>query len=104
MNDKPLGVAVVQVTPYQQNCSVIWCTKTMKGAVVDPGGELDRILMAVTENGVTLEKILITHAHRDHAGATAELQGDQAGGHTRHGVQLCMSRRRYPPWDHSAQQ
>lgn len=73
MNDKPLGVAVVPVTPYQQNCSVIWCTKTMKGAVVDPGGELDRILMAVTENGVTLEKILITHAHRDHAGATAEL-------------------------------
>lgn len=64
---------VVPVTPFAQNCSVLWCEKTMKGAVVDPGGDLDRILGAAEEQGVELEKILITHGHLDHAGGTAEL-------------------------------
>lgn len=69
----PLSVVVVPVTPFQQNCSVLVCTKTHKAAVVDPGGELDRLLEVVVEQGGTLEKILQTHAHIDHAGATAEL-------------------------------
>ncbi|WP_415882171.1 MBL fold metallo-hydrolase [Neptuniibacter sp. QD34_54] len=64
---------IIPVTPFQQNCSLIWCEKTMKAAVVDPGGDLDRILAAVEEEGVELEKILLTHAHIDHAGGTAEL-------------------------------
>jgi len=64
---------VVPVTPFEQNCSVIWCEKTKRAAAVDPGGDLDRIERVLTEHGLTLEKILLTHAHIDHAGATAEL-------------------------------
>lgn len=69
----PLQTAIVPVTPYQQNCSIIWCTKTMKAAVIDPGGNLDRILAIAADKGVTIEKIFITHGHRDHAGGVAEL-------------------------------
>lgn len=68
-----LKAAILPVTPFQQNCSLIWCEETKLGAVVDPGGDLDRIRAAIAEAGITLEKILITHAHIDHAGATAEL-------------------------------
>lgn len=77
MFDKSLETAVVPVTPFQQNATVLWCTKTMKGAVIDPGGHLDRIMTAVDRAGVTLEKILITHAHRDHAGAAADFSEAQ---------------------------
>lgn len=69
-----LRVAVVPVTPFQQNCSVLWDCATMKGAIVDPGGDLDAVLAVVAREGITLEKILLTHAHVDHAGATAELK------------------------------
>ncbi|MBT5665746.1 MAG: MBL fold metallo-hydrolase, partial [Rhodospirillaceae bacterium] len=48
-----MQTAIIPVTPFQQNCSIIWCTKTMKGAVVDPGGNLDRILMVAAEKQVT---------------------------------------------------
>lgn len=68
-----LKFQTVPVTLFQQNCTVLWCDETMRGAVVDPGGELPRILAAVEKLGVTLEKILITHGHIDHAGAAAEL-------------------------------
>jgi len=68
-----LRAVVVPVTPFVQNCSVVWCDATGKGAVIDPGGDLDRILEVVRSNGVELEKILLTHAHIDHAGGTAEL-------------------------------
>jgi hydroxyacylglutathione hydrolase len=56
------------VTPLQQNCSLIWCTKTMKAALVDPGGDLDKLKAAVAKVGVTIEKLLITHGHLDHCG------------------------------------
>ncbi|MBK8907432.1 MAG: MBL fold metallo-hydrolase [Rhodospirillales bacterium] len=65
--------AVIPVTPFVQNCSLVWCPETMKGAVVDPGGDIDRILAAVSDKGVTIEKILLTHGHLDHAGGTADL-------------------------------
>jgi glyoxylase-like metal-dependent hydrolase (beta-lactamase superfamily II) len=68
-----LRAVVVPVTPFVQNCSVVWCDATGKGAVIDPGGDLDRILEVVKSNGVELEKILLTHGHIDHAGGTAEL-------------------------------
>lgn len=64
---------IIPVTQFEQNCSLIWCEQTRKGAVVDPGGDLDVILAVVKEEGVELEKILLTHAHIDHAGGTADL-------------------------------
>ena len=69
----PLRVAIVPVTPLQQNCSLIWNAETGKGAVVDPGGDLDRLRQAMEANKITLEKILVTHAHLDHAGGVADL-------------------------------
>lgn len=69
----PLKTAIIPVTPFQQNCSLLWCDETMKGAFVDPGGDLDRLLAAVVEQGVEPEKILVTHGHIDHAGGVAEL-------------------------------
>jgi glyoxylase-like metal-dependent hydrolase (beta-lactamase superfamily II) len=65
---------IIPVTPFQQNCSLLWCESTRKAAVVDPGGDVDRILALVTKCGVEVEKILITHGHIDHAGGTAELK------------------------------
>jgi len=64
----PMKAAIIPVTPLQQNCSLIWCTRTMRGALVDPGGDLDRLKAAVAKAGVTLEKILVTHGHIDHCG------------------------------------
>lgn len=64
---------VVPVTPFEQNCTLLWCPETMKGAAVDPGGNLERILAAAQRHGVSLEKILVTHGHIDHAGGVAEL-------------------------------
>jgi len=68
-----MKLEVVPVTAFQQNCSVLWCERTRRAAIVDPGGDLERVLKVVDAQGLTLEKILITHAHLDHAGATAEL-------------------------------
>lgn len=70
----PIGVFVTPVTPLQQNCTVVWCTKTLKAAVIDPGGEVDAVLAEVARRGLTLEKIWITHGHLDHAGGTAEVK------------------------------
>lgn len=64
---------IVPVTPFQQNCTLLWCENTRKAAVVDPGGDLDHILRAAEQQGVTVEKILVTHGHIDHAGGTAAL-------------------------------
>ena len=64
---------VVPVTAFEQNCTVLWCTETLKGAIVDPGGDIPRILSAIEKNGVTPERILVTHGHIDHAGGVAEL-------------------------------
>jgi glyoxylase-like metal-dependent hydrolase (beta-lactamase superfamily II) len=72
----PLRVAILPVTPFQQNCSLMWSPENGRGAVVDPGGDLDRLRQAIAANKVTLEKILITHAHLDHAGAAADLAAE----------------------------
>lgn len=69
----PLKATVIPVTPLQQNCSIIWCTATMRAAVVDPGGGIETILKARDQLGLTIEKILVTHAHVDHAAAVADL-------------------------------
>lgn len=69
----PLRAAIVPVTPLQQNATLLWCTKTLRGAFVDPGGDIPLLLQARDENGVTIEKILVTHGHFDHCGAAAIL-------------------------------
>lgn len=68
-----MQVAVIPVTPFQQNCSVLWCERTKRAAVIDPGGDLERVQRLLDDEGLTLERILITHGHVDHAAATAEL-------------------------------
>ena len=78
MTQPPLRAVIVPVTPLQQNCSIIWCTATMKAAVIDPGGDLPRIRAAIAQAGVTVEKILLTHGHIDHAGEAKPL-ADELG-------------------------
>lgn len=68
-----LKIAIVPVTPFQQNCSIVWDETTKRGAVIDPGGDLPNILAALEELEVTAEKIVLTHGHIDHAGGAAEL-------------------------------
>ena len=68
MSNPPLRAAIIPVTPLQQNCTLLWCTETMRGAFVDPGGDLDRLKAAAKQAGVTIEKILVTHGHIDHCG------------------------------------
>ena len=69
----PLKVQITPVTPFEQNCSILFCESSGAAAVVDPGGDLDRINDALQKGGGKLEKILLTHAHLDHAGGTAAL-------------------------------
>jgi hydroxyacylglutathione hydrolase len=70
---KPLQGVIIPVTPFQQNCSLVWCSETKRAAVIDPGGEVERILAAAEQRGVVIEKVLVTHGHLDHAGAVADL-------------------------------
>ena len=64
---------IIPVTHYQQNCTLLWCDETLEAAVVDPGGDIGRILSALAERNLTLVKILLTHGHLDHVGGTAAL-------------------------------
>ncbi|MEO9470134.1 MBL fold metallo-hydrolase [Parasphingorhabdus sp.] len=73
MTDAPMKAVIIPVTPLQQNCTLLWCTKTKKGALSDPGGDLGRLKAAVAEHGVDLEKIIITHGHLDHCGQAGML-------------------------------
>ena len=68
-----LKYLTIPVTPFQQNCSLVWDDASKQAAVIDPGGDTERILAAVEKLGLKLEQIWITHAHVDHAAATADL-------------------------------
>lgn len=68
-----LKFQIIPVTPYQQNCTLLWCNETKEAALVDPGGDLDRLEAAVQQQGVRLTQILLTHGHLDHVGGTAAL-------------------------------
>jgi glyoxylase-like metal-dependent hydrolase (beta-lactamase superfamily II) len=65
--------AIIPVTPFEQNCTVFWCEQTRQAAVIDPGGDIDRILEFLKKEGLTLAKILVTHGHIDHAGGVGAL-------------------------------
>lgn len=69
-----LRVEVVVVTPFKQNCSVIWCSETLQGAVIDPGGDIEKILALRNKYSIDIQQILLTHGHLDHAGGAASLQ------------------------------
>jgi len=73
MSETAIKAAILPVTPYQQNCSLVWCTRTRKAAVIDPGGDLDRLKEAMRVEGVSLEKVLLTHGHLDHASGATKL-------------------------------
>ncbi len=68
-----LHVQIIPVTPFQQNCALIWDADTLKGGIIDPGGDVPQIIAAIDKAGVTVEHIFITHGHLDHAGGAAEL-------------------------------
>jgi glyoxylase-like metal-dependent hydrolase (beta-lactamase superfamily II) len=78
MSEPPLRAAIVPVTPLQQNCTLLWCTSTMRGAFIDPGGDLPRLKAAAQQAGVSIEKILLTHGHIDHCGS-AGILADELG-------------------------
>ncbi len=72
--ERTLAIGVIPVTPFQQNCSILWDQASKVGAVVDPGGSVDQIAATVAKEGLTIEKILLTHGHIDHAAGAAELK------------------------------
>lgn len=72
----PLRASIIPVTPFQQNCTLLWCTRTLKAAVVDPGGDLPRIRAAIEKAGVQVEKVLLTHGHADHCGGAGALAAE----------------------------
>lgn len=75
----PLKAAIVPVTPFMQNCTLLWDDGSMAGAVVDPGGDVRRIQAGVEKAGMSVEKIILTHGHIDHAGGALELK-EKLGG------------------------
>ena len=71
--DMTLKLAIVPVTPFEQNCSIVFCEKTKEAAVVDPGGDLEKIEDALSKLNVKLSKVLLTHGHLDHCAGAKEL-------------------------------
>jgi len=68
-----LRCEIIPVTPFQQNCSLVWDAQTMRGTLIDAGGDIERLLERSQHHGVTLEKLLVTHGHLDHASGVREL-------------------------------
>ncbi len=68
-----LKCVIIPVTHYQQNCSLVWCERTQAGVVIDPGGDLPLIEQAITQHGVKLTQVLLTHGHLDHVGQAKKL-------------------------------
>ncbi len=69
-----LELKIIPVTPFQQNCSLLYDTETMEGVLIDPGGEVDRLRAKLDEFGVILTEIWLTHGHLDHAGGADQLR------------------------------
>jgi len=74
-----LKYQIVPVTPFAQNCSIVWCDETMQGIVVDPGGDVQQLKALIDELGVKVEQLVLTHGHLDHVGGTQPL-ADMLGG------------------------
>ncbi len=70
------GALIVPVSPFQQNCTLLWCEATRRATVIDPGGDVPQILAAIKQADVTVDQIWITHGHIDHVGGAAELRDE----------------------------
>ena len=68
-----MKITIIPVTQFEQNCSLLVCEETRHAAIVDPGGDLERIMAVVAQQGVTVEKIFLTHGHVDHCSGAAAL-------------------------------
>ncbi|MBK9495654.1 MAG: MBL fold metallo-hydrolase [Xanthomonadales bacterium] len=73
-SNAPLAVEIIPVTPFQQNCSLLICTATRKAALIDAGGDIERLLAVAEKHAVVIEKLLVTHGHLDHCSAVADLR------------------------------
>ena len=73
-----LRYQIIPVTPFQQNCTVFWNEETKKGGIVDPGGDLAMLNKFIDEQGIEIEKILVTHGHLDHAGSVKAMADERA--------------------------
>ena len=73
-NKAKAGAMIVPVTPFEQNCTLLWCAATRKAVVIDPGGDVPKIQAAIKEADVAVEKIWLTHGHIDHVGGAADLR------------------------------
>ncbi len=69
-----LNAGIIPVTPFQQNCTILFDADDKTAVVVDPGGDVDRILQAIEQNGLAVKEIWLTHGHIDHAGGAMELK------------------------------
>ena len=69
-----MKLKIIPVTPFEQNCSVVFCESTMRGALIDPGGDIEVLRSTIDSMEIKIEKILLTHGHIDHCGASAELK------------------------------
>jgi glyoxylase-like metal-dependent hydrolase (beta-lactamase superfamily II) len=69
-----LNAGIIPVTPFEQNCTILFDDETKEGVVVDPGGDVERIVAAIRDNGLSIKEIWITHGHIDHAGGAMDLK------------------------------
>ncbi|RUU72553.1 MBL fold metallo-hydrolase, partial [Mesorhizobium sp. M7A.T.Ca.TU.009.01.3.1] len=69
-----LNAGIVPVTPFQQNCTILFDMDDKHGVVVDPGGDIDKVLAVLKDNAISAGAIWITHGHIDHAGGAMELK------------------------------
>src|SRR5206468_3423229 len=68
------GAVIIPVTPFQQNCTLLWCEITRRAVIIDPGGDVPNIQTAISQANVTVERIWLTHGHIDHVGGADELR------------------------------
>jgi hydroxyacylglutathione hydrolase len=69
-----LQYQIIPVTAFQQNCTLLWCDETHQAALIDPGGDIEKLLQAIEKNNLTLTKLLLTHGHLDHVGGADKLR------------------------------
>ena len=62
-------IKTLPVGPIMANCFIVGCEETLEAAVIDPGDEADKILLAVADLDLNVKTIINTHGHFDHVSA-----------------------------------